>query len=52
MTERVHIEKRYGPRRETTSPVEDRDGAVQIRGKIFSFLTFISCPSIYSPDRR
>jgi len=31
MTERVHIEKRYGPRRETTSPVEDRDGAVQIR---------------------
>ena len=32
MTERVHIEKKYGPRRETTSPVEDRDGAA-IRGK-------------------
>ena len=37
MTERVHIEKRYGPRRETTSPVEDRDGAAQIRGKILIF---------------
>ena len=48
MTERVHIEKRYGPRRETTSPVEDRDGAAQIRGKISLFLTFIPCPSISS----
>ena len=49
MTERVHIEKRYGPRRETTSPVEDsRDGAAQIRGKISLFFTFIPCPSISS----
>ena len=49
MTERVHIEKRYGPRREATSPVEDsRNGAAQIRGKIFLFFIFIPCPSISS----
>ena len=35
ITERVHIEKRYGPRRQSTSPIEDRDIEVQIRSKYF-----------------
>ena len=53
MTERVHIEKRYGPRRETTSPVEDsRDGAAQIRGKISSFFTFIPVQQHFAPVQK
>ena len=33
ITERVHIEKRYGPRRQSTSLDDDSDIQVQIRGK-------------------
>ena len=40
ITERVHVEKRYGPRRPVTSPDENRDIAAQIRGKISNFVHF------------
>ena len=33
ITERVHIEKRYGPRRQSSSLDDDSDVQVQIRGK-------------------
>ena len=33
ITERVHIEKRYGPRRQNSSLDDDSDIQVQIRGK-------------------
>ena len=52
ITERVHVEKRYGPRRPVTSPDENRDIAAQIRGKIFIFslmVIFFETPRFPTP---
>ena len=42
ITERVHIEKRYGPRRQSTSLDDDSDIQVQIRGKKIRYFWFLA----------
>ena len=42
ITERVHIEKRYGPRRQSTSLDDDSDIQVQIRGKKIWYFWFLT----------